>query len=274
MIIISKCPYRVSLLGGGSDLDWFVKEEKYGISLGYPINKHSYIVINRLDEIAEEGILNYSSRETYKKTSDIAHPLIKTTLEYFNINEYLEINSFGFAAGGSGLGGSSSFLISLINGLSKISPESIDLNKITNYACDIEINKLNKPIGRQDQYICSSKDIACFEYRKDGLVKELELKKNKLSAIKKSINTLYLIPSQIKRNSDLVLSKLKDEKSNFSKIRDLRNLMENFLRRDDSSVEESFDFFNKAVKESWEIKKSMTSVMNNELEIQFNQINK
>ena len=250
MIIISKCPYRVSLLGGGSDLDWFVKSEDYGLSVGYPIKKHSYIIINKLESIAKTGILNYSTRESYKSISDIAHPLIRATFEYFNIKELLEINSFGFASGGSGLGGSSSFLLALINGLGKIKPNIMDLDKIPYYACDIEINKLNKPIGRQDQYLCWSNDISCFKYNKNGLVEQIPLKNNQLKVINKSINTLYLIPTNIKRNSDLVLSKLRDDKLNFSKIKVLRSVLENFLKEENTSLDYCFDLFNYAVKES------------------------
>ena len=274
MIIVSKCPYRVSLLGGGSDLDWFVETENYGISLGYPINKYSYIVINKLEKIAKEGIINYSTRETYKSFSDIAHPLIKATFEYFQIEDLLEINSLGFAAGGSGLGGSSSFLIALIYGISQLKPDFINPDKIPFYACDIEINKLNKPIGRQDQYLCSSKDISCFKYKKNGIVEQLFLSKSQLNAVRKSTNTMYLIPTNIMRSADLVLQKLKDEQSNLSKIKDLRLLLDTFLKEDKSSEDYCFESFNNAVKESWRIKKSMTGVINNEIEKKLNQLNK
>ena len=111
MIIISRCPYRISLLGGGSDLDWFVKENDYGICLGYSLSKYTYTVINQLSSRAKRGILNYSSREEYSKIEDIAHPLIKSALEELNFNDLVEISPFGFAARGSGLGGSSSFLL-------------------------------------------------------------------------------------------------------------------------------------------------------------------
>ena len=48
MIYVGKSPYRVSLLGGGSDLDWFVKEEKFGVCLGYSLDQYSYSVLNIL----------------------------------------------------------------------------------------------------------------------------------------------------------------------------------------------------------------------------------
>ena len=84
MICISRCPYRISLLGGGSDLDWFVEKEGYGISLGYSLSKYSYTVVNKLPKNISRGILNYSSREEYFDADEIAHPLIRSALKYFS----------------------------------------------------------------------------------------------------------------------------------------------------------------------------------------------
>ena len=66
MIIISRCPYRISLLGGSSDLDWFVKKEEFGTCLGYSLDKYSYSVLNVLPSFSNKGILEYSNREEYK----------------------------------------------------------------------------------------------------------------------------------------------------------------------------------------------------------------
>ena len=93
MIYIGKSPYRVSLLGGGSDLDWFVKDEKFGICLGYSLDKYSYSVINVLPSIARKGILEYSTREEYKNSNEIVHPIVREVLSYFNIPNYLELKT-------------------------------------------------------------------------------------------------------------------------------------------------------------------------------------
>ena len=71
MITVGKAPYRISLLGGGSDLDWFLNEETQGISLGYSLNKFTYSIVNVLDENSKSGILNYSVRENYTKIDSI-----------------------------------------------------------------------------------------------------------------------------------------------------------------------------------------------------------
>ena len=80
MIYVGKSPYRVSLLGGGSDLDWFVKEEKFGVCLGYSLDQYSYSVLNILPSISKKGIIEYSTREEYKN-SDITIVSVITPYE-------------------------------------------------------------------------------------------------------------------------------------------------------------------------------------------------
>ena len=82
MIYIGKSPYRVSLLGGGSDLDWFVKDERFGVCFGYSLDKYSYSVLNVLPSISKKGILEYSNREEYTNSNEIVHPLVREGLSY------------------------------------------------------------------------------------------------------------------------------------------------------------------------------------------------
>ena len=114
MIFVGKAPYRISLLGGGSDLDWFVKDNSYGTCFGYSLEKFSYSVINVLPSEASKGILEYSTREDYYSINEIVHPIVREVLADLKIPRFIELKTFGFASGGSGLGGSS-FLYDFAN---------------------------------------------------------------------------------------------------------------------------------------------------------------
>ena len=86
MIIISRCPYRVSLLGGSSDLDWYVNQYGYGISIGFSIKLFTRVIVS-YRELSDRGILNYSSREEYKDIDSISHPIIRACLKRFDIRK-------------------------------------------------------------------------------------------------------------------------------------------------------------------------------------------
>ena len=275
MIIISRCPYRISLLGGGSDLDWFVKDNSYGLTLGYALSQYTYTVINKLPSSSKRGILNYSSREEYTDINDIAHPLIKSALEEFNLKDLLEISSFGFASRGSGLGGSSSFLNALLKGLSFLNKKELSNDQIAFLASNIEINKLNKPIGRQDHFLSASGNFSCFKFSNQNKeVNKINLDKCKQKFLEKETNKLYLIPSYISRSADKVLNKLKDSPNSKDYLLEIRSIAEKFIFLEDDREHILEETFNNCVKESWEIKRKMSGVMSGILNEQYEVIKK
>ncbi len=272
MIFVGKCPYRISLLGGGSDLDWFVDENEYGNSIGFSLDKYSYTVINKKEKGSQNGMLNYSSREIYSEVDEIAHSLIKESLRYLGISEFIEMNSYGFASGGGGLGGSSSFCISFLASLNKAFSLKINNKDLAHICSEIEINILGKAIGRQDQYIASLGGINALLFKPKGLVKKIILSNNQIAAIKKVSEELILIPSLKTRSADNVLNKFKNSIKARESLKDIRSICERFLASK-LSFDRQYDLLNQSIKESWEIKRKMSNVMDTALEKQFNIIN-
>ena len=113
MIIVTRCPYRLSLFGGGSDIDWFLKEEGYGYAIGASLKLFSRVVLDSSPN-KKFGILNYISRELYKDLSEITHPIIREALKSYSKEKFVELSSFAESFHGSGLGGSSSFTNALL----------------------------------------------------------------------------------------------------------------------------------------------------------------
>ena len=275
MIIISRCPYRISLLGGGSDLDWFVKGNDYGICLGYSLSKYTYTVINQLPSSSKRGILNYSSREEYTDNNDIAHPLIKAAFEEFKIKNLLEISSFGFASTGSGLGGSSSFLNAIIKGLCILKKKRLNNDEIAFLASNIEIYKLRKPIGRQDHFISASGNFSCVKFlNQNREVKKINLDKNKQEFLEKEIKKLYLVPSFVSRSADKVLEKFKNSPNINEDLKEIRSIAERFIFLEDNRESVMEETFNNCIKDSWEIKRKMSGVMTGILNEQYEELKK
>mgnify|MGYP001423904069 CR=1 FL=1 len=111
--------------------------------------------------LRKKGIIEYSTREEYKNPDEIVHPIVREVLSYFNIPNYIELKTFGFASGGSGLGGSASFLLSLISALSKAFNFELAKDEIIDKACFLEIHKMGKPIGKNDGSIQGERYFNC-----------------------------------------------------------------------------------------------------------------
>ncbi len=274
MIFVGKAPYRVSLLGGSSDLDWFVKKNGYGVCLGYSLNRYSYSVLNVLPKNSSKGILEYSNREEYSEIEEIVHPIVREVLSDLDIRRYIELKTFGFASGGAGLGGSGSFMISLISSLSKAFKLNISDQKIIEKACFIEIHKLKKPVGKQDQYLCGNRGFNAFKFQENDLVKEIKISSLKEKVLRRLSNDFYLIPTNKQRSSDIVLSKMRLEDKVNEKILTIREIAEKFLIFEDQREHEIEQKFHDSIKESWAIKRSMSNVMSGDLNDQYDLINK
>ena len=262
MIIISRCPYRVSLLGGSSDLDWYVNDYGEGIALGFSIKLHSRVIL-ALRESHQKGILNYSSREEYKDIDSISHPIIRACFKRFNIQKKLE--PIGETLSGTGLGSSSSFTVALIKALSELNNIHKTNTDIAHLASEIEIKDLKKKIGRQDQYLCSLGGSNILKFKPNGKVISLNNTKIKESISDFSKN-LYLIDTKITRNATKKLSDIEKKTNSKILINDLFKIANIFIEKSNNLNRfEIQDFLFYSMKKSWLIKKKIFGVMSREL---------
>ena len=187
-LILVRSPMRISFVGGGTDIKEYY--ENFGGSVfNASINKYVYILINKYHD-KKKCILKYSKSENVNSVKDIKHPLIRNCLALTKIWG-LDIHSIADVPGGTGLGSSSSFTVSLINALHYYKNKKLSKHDLAKKACHVEINLLKAPVGKQDQYAASYGGVNTFIFKKnnDVIVKKFL---NKL-AIKNLKNNLLLI---------------------------------------------------------------------------------
>lgn len=148
-MIISRTPFRISFAGGGSDLPVFYKKS-IGAVLSTSINKYVYIAIHPFFD-PNKIQLKYSKTELVSNINEIQHPIIKSVLEMYNLRG-VDINSIADIPSGTGLGSSSSFTVGLLNVIKAYRNKAVSQELLANKACFIEIDLLQSPIGKQDQY--------------------------------------------------------------------------------------------------------------------------
>src|SRR3989338_3538520 len=120
-MIISRTPFRISFLGGGTDYPQW-SDEHGGAVLAATINRYCYISCRRLPPFFDHKYrIIYSKVENTKSIDEIQHPSVRAVLNYFNCQEGLEIHHDADLPARSGLGSSSSFTVGLINAL-KVTP--------------------------------------------------------------------------------------------------------------------------------------------------------
>ena len=208
-MIISRTPLRISLGGGGTDLPSYYANEG-GFVLSAAIDKYVYIGVN--STFTDDYFLKYSQSERVASIEKIEHPIFREVLRLLNVERAIEIVSMADIPAGTGLGSSGSFTVGLIRALFAHRREHIGASELAELACDIEINKLREPVGKQDQYIASFGGINCFEFRKDGRV-DVEPLAFPLSALHDLELNLILFFTGYSRSASVVLKDQSDRTS-------------------------------------------------------------
>ena len=164
-LILVRSPMRISFVGGGTDIKEYY--ENFGGSVfNASINKYVYILINKYHD-KKKCILKYSKSENVNSVKDIKHPLIRNCLALTKIWG-LDIHSIADVPGGTGLGSSSSFTVSLINALHYYKNKKLSKHDLAKKACHVEINLLKAPVGKQDQYAASYGGVNTFIFKKNN----------------------------------------------------------------------------------------------------------
>lgn len=148
-MIITRTPFRVSFAGGGSDLPGFYRRHE-GCVLSTSINKYMYVSIHPTFD-RRETCVKYSRTEIVEDVRRIQHPIARQLLLDRGISG-VELVSTADIPSGTGLSTSSAYTVGVIHALNAFEGKYASQEKIAAQACEVEIDKLGEPIGKQDQY--------------------------------------------------------------------------------------------------------------------------
>src|SRR5947209_20007294 len=173
-MIITRSPLRISLGGGGTDLPSYYREHT-GFLIAAAIDK--YVCITLHETFVPELIIKYSNLERVARVDDVQHPIIREALRVVGVQAAgLEITSMADIPAGTGLGSSGSFTTALLKALHTHQKNLVHPKDLAEQACHIEIERLQEPVGKQDQYIAAYGGVTCFQFHPDGHVEAWPLR--------------------------------------------------------------------------------------------------
>ena len=169
-MIITRTPFRISFVGGGSDLPAFYRAHG-GAVLSTTIDKYMYISSH---DYFEEGQIRtkYSKTETVNAVADLEHPLLRTVMQRLGVGEGLELSSIADVPAGTGMGSSSSFTVGTLHNLMAREGRLGEVSKawLGEQACRVELEDLKEPIGKQDQYAAAYGGLNIIRFHQDDRV--------------------------------------------------------------------------------------------------------
>jgi D-glycero-alpha-D-manno-heptose-7-phosphate kinase len=261
-MIITRSPLRISLGGGGTDLPSYYREHT-GFLIAAAIDKYVYITLH--ETFVSELIIKYSKLERVGSVDEIEHPIIREAMRLTEVRAGgLELSSMADIPAGTGLGSSGSFTTALLQALHAYKKNLVHPAELAEQACEIEIDRLREPIGKQDQYIAAYGGITCFEFEPDGRVKAWPLKLGEETLFNLEDN-LLLFFTGYSRSASKILKEQDDKSKQADKAMvDNLHFVKELGRRSQRALEDGdLDEFARLMDIHWQRKKERSGGMSN-----------
>ena len=261
-MIITRSPLRITLGGGGTDLPSYYREHG-GFLIAAAIDK--YVYINVMRPFTGGIYLKYSKLEHVEQIDEVQHPFIREAIRMLGFRTpQVEITTLADIPAGTGLGSSGSFSTALLKALYAHRRRLLHPNELAELACEIEINRLGEPIGKQDQYIAAYGGVTCFTFHPDDSVDAYPLKLS-MDTLFDLEDNLLLFFTGFSRSAGSILAdqKARTEQSDASMLQNLHYVKELGLRSRDALEGGNTALFGELMHEHWEHKKRRSGGMSN-----------
>lgn len=261
-MIITRSPLRITLGGGGTDLPSYYREHG-GFFISAAIDKYIYVTVIR--PFSPGIFLKYSKIEHVKHVDQIQHPIIREALQMMELRTpQVEITALADIPSGTGLGSSGSFTTALIKALYAYRRRLIHPSELAKIACEIEIDRIGEPIGKQDQYIAAYGGITCFNFNQDETIEAvpLQISMNTLHDLE---DNLLLFFTGFSRSAGEILKDqdTRTKKSDKDMVQNLHYVKELGLRSKKALENGDMVRFGELMHEHWEHKKQRSGGMSN-----------
>jgi len=262
-MIISRTPFRASFFGGGTDYPaWF--REHGGRVLSTSIDKYCYISARYLPPFFEHrSRIVWSQIEKINRIEEIQHPAVRATLAFMKLHAGINIHHEGDLPARSGLGSSSAFVVGLLHSLHGLKTTMPSRRQLAREAIHIEQKMLHESVGVQDQIQASFGGFNLIEIAPDGefTVHPMIVERERLRELESHIMLFFTGRSRFA--SDVAAKQIRAIPEKQSELRQISALIDPILAL--LSGNSSLDEFGKLLHESWQLKRSISKDVSNDL---------
>ncbi len=260
---MARTPFRVSFVGGGTDIAEFYKREP-GAVISTGINKYVYITVNPNPGIHPFKFrIAYSQTENVNEIEAIQHPIVKEALKLLDYNKPIEITNVADFPARSGLGSSSSFAVCLLHALHALKNEHVTSEQLAQEAHHIEVNLLKRPIGKQDHYAAAYGGLNHIQFMPDDTVKVNPVICSK-KVREKLFGNLMLFFTGMTRDAGSVLKEqVQNTAQKFEVLKSMRDMTHKVIEilQDGNDLSE----FGRVLHQGWLAKKGLAGAISNNI---------
>lgn len=256
-MIISRTPYRISFLGGGTDYHTWYQTHGSAV-LSTTINHYCYLHCRNLAPFFEHKTrVVWSKVEEVLQHSDIQHPAVNAILEYLQINQGVEINHQGDLPARSGLGSSSAFTVGLLHAMYALRGMMSSKRELACEAIHIERDILKENVGVQDQIATAYGGLNKIIVHPDGGfdVTPMILPNGRVQELQ---DHLLLFFTGVSRTaSDIAADKIKSIPNKTHELHTMRSMVD--MAEKILCEEQDITLFGELLHEAWMLKRQLSS---------------
>jgi D-glycero-alpha-D-manno-heptose-7-phosphate kinase len=260
-MIISRTPYRISFVGGGTDYpSWY--QVHGGAVLAATIDKYCYLTCRHLPPFFEHrSRVVYSKIESCQSNDEIAHPSVREVLNHLKISRGVEIHHDGDLPARSGMGSSSAFTVGLLHAAYALQGQMPSKRQLALESIHVEQNILKETVGSQDQVMAAYGGLRHVQFLSNGeiSVRPLTLPAQRLTELNDHLMLFYT--GIIRTASDVAKSYVDDIHSKRRQLRIMKDLVEEAM----SILNSGKDLlhFGQLLHEAWLAKRSLSAQVSN-----------
>lgn len=257
-MLIVQTPLRISLAGGGTDLPGYYQEHG-GYVVSTAIDKYIYVIVNaRYDN---KIYVDYTKKEIVNHVDEIQHDLVREAARITGMKNGFEVAMMAdIPSEGSGLGSSSSLTVGLLNAFYHYQGVQVDREQLAREACEIEIDILGRPIGKQDQYIAAYGGLCGISFNPDHSVDVERLTISEQEKRRLGSNLLLFFTDIVRKSATILSeqnSRIVDTTAAHHSIKALAHEVRSTL------LNNAYDAVGEILHRNWELKKSLASGITN-----------
>lgn len=259
-MIISRTPFRVSFAGGGSDLKAYYGRRP-GAVVSAAIDKYMYVTVNR--RFDQSVRVSYTKTEIVESADQVHHDLARAAMQRVGVSTGVEITTIADVPAGTGLGSSSSLTVGLLHALYAYQGKFCPSEELARQACEIEIDILQRPIGKQDQYAAACGGLNYIQFNADGtvFVDPIICSPAIRRELDRRLMLFYVGPRG--DNSKLLAEQKQSTMSNTSAQENLDQMVGLAKTMRDALNQDDLTTFGEVLHQGWVLKKRMNAAISN-----------
>ncbi|MEX1365239.1 MAG: GHMP kinase [Nannocystaceae bacterium] len=260
-MLIARTPFRVSFVGGGSDLPAFCDRQP-GAVLSVTIDKSMYLTLHPYFDRGKT-LLRYSRTELVESVDAIEHPIFREALKLMDIRGGVEVSSTADVPSGTGMGSSSSFTVGLLHVLAAYRAKYPSKEYLGSTASHLEIDVLGEPIGRQDQYAAAFGGLNVIEFDSNGQVRVAPVTIARQTLVDLDERLLMFYTGSQRATSSILSDQSKRITNEEDKFRATAKMVELVYQMRTALFDADLPAFGELLHQNWLLKRSLSAAISN-----------